>query len=147
MFYIFSLSCCRNFFLQKWIWNWQLSKKCCNHQNVDILQHIQKLPCFYLLIWWIEPVLFKIKYKLCITSIQLHLEPVTPSIQINFSTCCSGLGSSWGQQYLFLQQSASFISICLLFLILSFANPKRKCHIPYTSLSKTYDKYTEHSSQ
>lgn len=62
---------------------------------------------------------------------------------MNFSTCCSGLGSSSGQQHRFLRQSASFRSICLLFLTASFTNQESIAYL--TSLSKTYDKYTEHS--
>lgn len=41
-------------------------------------------------------------------------------------------------------QPASYPSAFLL-LIVSFANPTRKLHILYTSLSKTHDEYSEYS--
>lgn len=100
IYYISSRSSAMNSFVQKLIWNLELSKKCCNHQNIGILWSIWKQPCFSLLVWWIAPVLSQLAIQantMCLRSIHVHLKALTLSIQMNFSKSCSGLGSPLGQ--------------------------------------------------
>ena len=100
IYYISSRSSGMNSSVEKWIWNLELSKKCCNHQNIDIPWSVWKQPCFSLLVWWIGPVLSQLAIQantLCLRSIHLHLKALTLSVQMNFSKSCSGLGSPLGQ--------------------------------------------------